>query len=178
MWWTRPPVNPSEATVSSLGGRSSQQFTAIGTFEDGTDRDVTDSVLWFSSDPFVATVSSVDGSPGLAHGVKTGSTLIYALTTTTGTPNVGGLVAEGHVFEAHLAVHAVERHGSGSVHHIRLQVEHLEDPLEAHQGRRKLDAQVGHIEKRLPDMRSSGARHAKRRRFYREARRHVISLMP
>jgi hypothetical protein len=83
-------VNPSEATVSSLGGRSSQQFTAIGTFEDGTDRDVTDSVLWSSSDPIVATVSNAVGSPGNAEGKRTGETFIYAFTTTIGTPGVGG----------------------------------------------------------------------------------------
>lgn len=55
-----------------------RQFTATGTFSDGTTADVTTSVAWSSSDPSIATVSNAVGSPGLATTVATGTAEIRA----------------------------------------------------------------------------------------------------
>ncbi len=62
------PTNPSIA----VGGQ--QQFTATGTYSDGSHRDLTSSATWTSSSPTVATISST----GLATGVAPGSTTIQA----------------------------------------------------------------------------------------------------
>lgn len=52
-----------------------QQFTAIGSFSDGSVADLTRSVRWTSADPEVAVV---DATTGLAESVGVGSTLISA----------------------------------------------------------------------------------------------------
>ena len=62
------PTNPS-ITVGSP-----QQFTATGTYSDGSHQDLTNSATWTSSIPSVATISST----GLATGVVPGSTTIQA----------------------------------------------------------------------------------------------------
>ncbi len=62
------PVNPSISTGNQ------QQFTATGTYSDGSRQNLTNSVTWTSSVPSVATISS----SGLATGVATGSTTIQA----------------------------------------------------------------------------------------------------
>ena len=62
------PVNPSIAVGAY------QQFTATGTYSDGSHQDLTNSVIWASSVSSVATISS----RGLATGVAAGSTTIQA----------------------------------------------------------------------------------------------------
>jgi hypothetical protein len=62
-----------------------QKFQAIGTFPDGTRKDVTSSVTWSSSSPQVATVNSV----GLASSLMAGSTTIQA--------NIGTLSASANL---------------------------------------------------------------------------------
>src|SRR6185369_564040 len=64
------PLNPSV----SLGGTRTQQFSATGTFSDGTTRDVTSSVSWTSSNTAVASVSTI----GLASAATVGTTDIKA----------------------------------------------------------------------------------------------------
>jgi hypothetical protein len=85
------PANPSIAVGAT------QQFTAIGTFSDATQADITTIVSWSSSDTGVATISNAPGSQGLATGVTAGVTTITAtlgvqgsttLTVTTGV-NIG-----------------------------------------------------------------------------------------
>jgi galactose oxidase-like protein/Big-like domain-containing protein len=66
------PTNPSIVT----GG--TQQFTATGTFSDGSTQNLTTSVTWASSITAVATISNTTGSQGRATGVGTGSTTISA----------------------------------------------------------------------------------------------------
>ena len=66
------PTNPSIAVGKQ------QQFTATGTFSDGSKKDLTSSVTWTSSAPSVATI----GSGGLATGVAAGSTIIQATLAT------------------------------------------------------------------------------------------------
>ncbi len=81
------PANPS------IAAGTQQQFTATGTYSDGTHRDLTSSATWTSSTTSVATINSA----GLATGVNVGSTTIQAssgsingsttLTVTAATPN-------------------------------------------------------------------------------------------
>ncbi len=66
-------INPPAATVA-LG--TTQQFTATGTFSDGTMQDVTQSGQWSSTTATVATISNSTGTAGLATSLGTGSTTI------------------------------------------------------------------------------------------------------
>ncbi|MDT8069085.1 MAG: Ig-like domain-containing protein [Terriglobia bacterium] len=68
------PINPSV----SLAQTTTQQFAAIATFGDGSERDITNSVSWTSSNTVVATVSST----GLAT-AKTVGTAIIKITSGT-----------------------------------------------------------------------------------------------
>jgi len=80
------PVSPSIAVGTQ------QQFTATGTYSDGSHEDLTSSATWTSSAPSVATISS----GGLATALVAGSTTIQAASgsitgstglTVTATPN-------------------------------------------------------------------------------------------
>ncbi len=62
------PTNPS------LAAGLTQQFTATGTYSDGTTLDITSSVTWNSATPSVATIAS----GGLATTISTGTTNITA----------------------------------------------------------------------------------------------------
>jgi hypothetical protein len=62
------PLNPSIAAGTTL------QFTATGTYSDGSTQDLTNSVSWSSSVPGVASISNA----GLASGSSQGSTSITA----------------------------------------------------------------------------------------------------
>jgi uncharacterized protein YjdB len=66
-------INPPSAAIP-LG--MTQQFTATGTFTDGTTQDVTQSGQWSSSTPTVATISNTAGANGLATTLGTGTTTI------------------------------------------------------------------------------------------------------
>ena len=64
-------ITPANSTIP-LG--TTQQFTASGTYSDGTNYDITTQVSWSSSDPSAATVS---GS-GLATAVAAGTAIVTA----------------------------------------------------------------------------------------------------
>jgi hypothetical protein len=66
------PANPSIAFGTT------QQFTATGTYSDGTTHNLTTSVTWGSSSKSVATISNAGGSNGLATSVTPGPTTITA----------------------------------------------------------------------------------------------------
>jgi len=66
------PDNPSIAKGAT------QQFTATGTFSDGTTQDITTSVTWGSMNPSVATISNDDGLFGLTTAVAVGTSSITA----------------------------------------------------------------------------------------------------
>jgi parallel beta-helix repeat protein len=72
-------VNPSMATVA-LGG--TQQFTATGTYTDGTTQDVTATASWTSSSAGVAVMGSQTGSYGLATTAGQGTASILATSNT------------------------------------------------------------------------------------------------
>jgi len=57
---------------------TNRQFTATGTYSDNSTQNLTDSVVWSSSNTGVATVSNAAGSMGLAAAAATGSTTITA----------------------------------------------------------------------------------------------------
>lgn len=65
-------VSPTNPTVAYP---NTQQFTAQGTFNDGSSDDVTNSVTWSSGDTSLATI---DASTGLMTSIAHGSTTIYA----------------------------------------------------------------------------------------------------
>ncbi len=66
-------ISPQTATIP-LG--STQQFTATGSYSDGTKQDVTTRGHWSSSDSRVATISNSDGNHGLASSEGVGTTTI------------------------------------------------------------------------------------------------------
>jgi hypothetical protein len=59
-------ITPANATISVITSFLTQQFAAIGLFSDNSTQDLTTSVTWNSSDPFVANISNAPGSQGLA----------------------------------------------------------------------------------------------------------------
>ena len=67
-------VMPANRTVST---GATQQFTATGTYSDGSSQDITSQVTWNSSTAAVATINA----SGLASGVSAGSTTISASQT-------------------------------------------------------------------------------------------------
>ena len=69
-------VTPTNPTI--LSG-SPQQFTAMGTYSDGSAQNLTNFVSWTSTSPGVATINST----GLATGVSAGSTTIQAASGAT-----------------------------------------------------------------------------------------------
>ena len=75
------------ATLSSIAVTSNSnstplgqtvQYTAIGTYSNGTTANITSTVVWSSSSVGVATISNAAGSVGLATSVAVGSTNITA----------------------------------------------------------------------------------------------------
>ena len=72
------PVNPSIAKGTT------KQFTATGTFSDGTTQDLTTQATWSSSNTGMATISNAVGSNGLATSAAVGTTTITAIDATSG----------------------------------------------------------------------------------------------
>jgi hypothetical protein len=68
-------LSPLNSTIS-LG--TPQQFTATGTYTDGSTQNITATVTWSSNTPPVATISNSAGSNGLATSGGTGQTTITA----------------------------------------------------------------------------------------------------
>jgi hypothetical protein len=73
----------SPTTVSIAKG-GTQQFTAIGTFSDGSQQNVTTSVTWITSNFNVATIGTASG---LARGIAAGSAQIQATLGGVSSPN-------------------------------------------------------------------------------------------
>ncbi len=83
-------VTPTSATIAA---GQTQQFHAVGYYSDGTEQDITNSVVWNALPSGIAMMSST--TPGLATGVASGATNIEA--TQGGVPNlnVGALTVTG-----------------------------------------------------------------------------------
>jgi hypothetical protein len=69
------PETPDNLKVGAI-----QQFTAIGTYSDGTTADITDQVLWASSDTSVSTVSLTGAATAVAVGTTNISATVLKLT--------------------------------------------------------------------------------------------------
>jgi len=67
------PANPV------IANGTSQQFTATGTFSDGSIQDLTTAVTWTSSDATKAAISNANGTRGMATALATGTTNIAAI---------------------------------------------------------------------------------------------------
>jgi uncharacterized protein YjdB len=67
-------ISPSEYTIS----QAPVQFTAVGTYSDGSTRDVTTSATWRSADSSIATVYNTAPNIGSVQGVSNGKTTISA----------------------------------------------------------------------------------------------------
>ncbi len=68
-------VTPADPSIA-LG--THQQFTATGIFSNDSRKDITNSVIWSSSDVSIATISNETGIQGLATSQAVGSTTITA----------------------------------------------------------------------------------------------------
>jgi hypothetical protein len=83
-------VNPTLTSVAispptpSIANSTTQQFTAVGTFNDGSSGSTP--VTWTSSEP--TTVASINSSSGLATAIGVGTTTITA--TSTKLPSISG----------------------------------------------------------------------------------------
>ncbi len=65
-------------TTTSIAAGTKQQFTAVGSFSDGTSQDITASATWASSNTLIATVSNATGTRGLATAFAPGTTTVTA----------------------------------------------------------------------------------------------------
>ena len=66
---------PNNGTVAE---NTSIALTATGTLTDGTTQNITNSVLWTSSNPALATMSNASGSYGWANGIAPGTVTVIA----------------------------------------------------------------------------------------------------
>ena len=71
-------LNISQAN-NSLPKGLSQQFSAIGTYSDGSTQDLSTQVTWISSSEVVSVIENTADFKGLAHGIGEGSTTISAI---------------------------------------------------------------------------------------------------
>ena len=79
-------ITPNPPPSIAIG--ATEQFTATGTFSDGSTQNLTSSATWNSSAPGFATISNVAGTRGLATGVAAGATSITAAVGAVTSPAV------------------------------------------------------------------------------------------
>jgi trimeric autotransporter adhesin len=79
-------ISPSEYTINEAW----HQFTAVGTYSDGSTKDVTTSATWSSADPSIATAyNTAPPNIGVVKGMSNGKTTISAkVGNVTGTTSV------------------------------------------------------------------------------------------
>ena len=63
---------------ASIAKGTGHQFTATGTFSDGTTQDITNIVTWTTTDETIGSISNAAGTEGYANGNNTGSVTITA----------------------------------------------------------------------------------------------------
>jgi len=76
-------ITPSSPSIAD---RTTQQFTATGTYTDNSTQNLTASVTWASSDTTMASISNAAGSSGLATAAGVGVTSISAALGTVAAP--------------------------------------------------------------------------------------------
>lgn len=91
-------VTPASASIPVS---AEQPFVAMGSYNNGSMADITDSVMWTSSAPTIATVSNVAGRRGRA------SALAAGMATISATEPVSGISSETSMTSATLNVSAV-----------------------------------------------------------------------
>lgn len=78
---TTVTVSPQTATLELDGV---QRFRAMGVYSDGTERDLTNSITWMSSDTAVLTISNEAGSQGRARPASPGVVTVSAVDENSG----------------------------------------------------------------------------------------------
>ncbi len=89
-------------TAASIAVGQTQQFRAIGNFNDGTEKDITSLVTWTTVPTGFATMSTT--TPGLAMGTAAGSTAITPALGTATVLNTGALTVTGGATATHFSV--------------------------------------------------------------------------
>jgi hypothetical protein len=83
-----PAVTLSSIAVTPAGQTiftgAAQQFTAYGTYSDGSIQNLTDQIAWTSSNTSVATIDNTGSAFGLAVGISTISATLNGITGSTG----------------------------------------------------------------------------------------------
>lgn len=104
------PASPNLA----VGG--TRQLTAMGTFSDGSQQDLTEQVTWFSSAAAVAPVANVAGSQGQATALALGTTNVHAVRNAVTAPAVTLTVtaALGYTYVVNEADNTVSQYLIGS----------------------------------------------------------------
>jgi trimeric autotransporter adhesin len=83
-------------TTAQIAKETAQQFTATGSYNDGTHADITALVAWNSSQP-AATVSSSPGTQGRALGISPGPTNITAAVGSLASPAASLTVTDANL---------------------------------------------------------------------------------
>ena len=95
--FTTSPITVTPATLTSiaitpnspsLAAGTSQQFTATGTFSDGTMQDLSSQVVWASSNPAVLTIDANGGATSSTTGTAQVSAALHGVSATSGTVTV------------------------------------------------------------------------------------------
>jgi hypothetical protein len=91
-------------TTASITVGQTQQFSAVGNFNDGTEKDITSLVTWTTVPTGFATMSTT--SPGLATGTAVGSTAVTPTLGTATVLNTGALTVTAGAGATHFSVTA------------------------------------------------------------------------
>ena len=103
-------------TSASIAVGQTQQFSAVGNFNDGTEKDITSLVTWTTVPTGFATMSTT--SPGLATGTAVGSTAITPALGTATVLNTGALTVTGGATATHFSVTAPANATAGTTFNI------------------------------------------------------------
>ena len=89
-------------TTASIAVGQTQQFSAVGNYNDGTEKDITSLVTWTTVPTGFATMSTT--SPGLAMGTAAGSTAVTPALGTATVLNTGALTVTAGTAATHFSV--------------------------------------------------------------------------
>jgi len=99
-------------TSASITVGQTQQFRAIGNFNDGTEKDITSLVTWTAVPAGFATMSTT--SPGLATGTAVGTTQVTPALNNVTVLNTGALTVTAGAVATHFSVSAPANATSGT----------------------------------------------------------------